>query len=411
MRTKNTSQQEKQKTENLQKKNSISEESLETNERLNNNYNKMIKKRLEDWLTNLINQGFELNFGVLCENMKNLYHIQTSEQKLRQMFSTANDREVKLPELVALTHMLHIPLAKLCEFPNVPAIAPNIIEECPWIYSREKQYPSTRISKLMDHFYNGTYYAYYFKPKHLDRIDLGGKTPITGLNIEEAKIEIQMENGESYVIFEELSCTRNFFDTKELDRFTLKGKLYLIESPKIAYSFITDPEGRRAIALMFEYKEFNKDILYYRTAAMLTFSLNELHIPLFQKIALFRVKQDLSDQENANIIRGILALNTGSIMIEHNVFQEAQEKNPKLKDLIPKEEKNYYFFSEPAIRDSIQNWDSDESVKILLKLRELSNFQAHEIITEPEYFSTFIRHYQTNHKNFPSTIQSQLPTT
>lgn len=370
------------------------------NDEKENLYNQNIKKRLSDWLENLRDMGFDINFRKLYENMESTYKIKTSEQKLRQMFDPTKPREIKLAELAALAHMLQIPLSTLCEFPNTPAVT----LEQPWIYPKDNSKKQAGISKLVNEFYNGEYFAYYFKPKHYDRLDLGGKEPVSGSLIEEARLEIRIEKGEPYVILEELSSTRDFYDQKELDRFILKGKLYLIENPKIAYSFITDSAARRAVALMFEYRDFNKDILYYRTAAMLTISSNELHKPLFQKIALFRVPQDLSDVSDESILRGILALNTGPIMIEKNLFDQAKHSEQyskyKLNELEPKEEKTYYFFSEAAIRDSAHNWSADESVKILLKLREMSIFQAHEIVSEPEHFGIFIKNYQQEHKNF-----------
>ena len=41
--------------------------------------------------------------------------------------------------------------------------------------------------------------------------------------------------------------------------------------------------------------------MFYRTAAMLTISRNLQSAPLFQKIAMFRVKQDLSDPKTDTI--------------------------------------------------------------------------------------------------------------
>lgn len=361
-------------------------------------YNDFVKKKLRDWLTQFNADGFELNYKAIATNMKNVYHLATSEQKIRQMF-IESDREIKLGELVALTHMLNIPLSNFCEFPNTPAVT----LERPWNYTKDKE--RSGISSFDDAHYNNRYYAYYFKPKHFDRLELGGKNPVNGSAIEEAVIEIEKRNTETYVILKENTVTKDFYNKRTLDQFVLEGKLYLLENSQLAYSFITDSAGRRAIALMFEYKSFSKDILYYRTAAMLTLSLNETHTPLFQKIALFPIKQNLSDNINEDILRGILSLNTGPIMVEKDVFDNAVDRHLypeyKLGELEPKEEKTYYIFSEPAIRDSIHNWTADESVKLLLKLREMSIFQSHEIVKETEYFHTFIKHYQQTHENYP----------
>ncbi|NCC43511.1 MAG: hypothetical protein EOM18_07985 [Clostridia bacterium] len=364
------------------------------------NYSKLVSERLANWLKNFRDNGFDINFSILAEQMEAIYHFPTSEQKLRIMFDNTKDREIKLPELVALTQMLQIPLSTLCDFPATP----SILLERPWSFIKDEKEKKSGISNAISKYYEGEYYAYYFKAKHFDRVDLEGKTPVSGSVIEEAKIKITTVNGEPQVILTEQSSIRDFYDQKDLDKFVLSGKLYLIENTKIAYSFISDSVARRNMAIMFEYKEFSKDVLYYRTAGMLTVSLNEIHKPLFQKLALFRVPQDLSDKHDQDLLRGILSLNTGPIMVEKEIFEKEKDsphnERYKLNDLIPKEEKTYYIFSEPSIRDSVQNWTADESVKILLKLREMSTFQAHEIISEPEYFSTFIRNYQQSHKNF-----------
>jgi hypothetical protein len=106
----------------------------------------------------------------------------------------------------------------------------------------------------------------------------------------------------------------------------------------------------------------------------------------------------LEDKRNEDILRGILSLNSGPIMIEKDYYDSVRDdaayKDYKLNELLPAEEKTYYIFSEPSIRDSVHNWTSDESVQILLKLREMSAFQAHEIVSEPEYFQTFIKKFQ-----------------
>lgn len=165
----------------------------------------------------------------------------------------------------------------------------------------------------------------------------------------------------------------------------------------MAYSFITDVEAKRVCVLMFEYKNFSRDILFYRTAGMLTISMNQVHVPLFQKISLFRVKQDLTDPEQLSVLRGTLAMNTGQVMIEKSAFEKALEeeslKKYKLNELDYKEQ-SYFVFSEAALRDSVHDRSSIDPIKVLLKLRELSNFQAHEIVAEPEYFRTFMKTYQ-----------------
>lgn len=349
------------------------------------NYNSLIKQRLSDWRNDLNKHGKDIVYSILAEQMMSVYKIKTSAQKIAEMFDTTSNREIKLPEIVALSHMLNIPLGVLCDLPNAPSIG----LETPWIKEKTK---STGIHQLFNEFYDGEYYGYYFLPRHIDRLDLNGKNPVEAMPIEEVRIRIAEENGDSYVILEELTTKMDFYKKKELDKFILKGKLYLVERKNMAYSFISDNEGRRTVALMFEFKDHSKDILFYHTAAMMTISLNETPAPLFQKIAMFRIRQDLSNSDNETVVRGILSLNTSPIMIEDSVFEELQ-KDERLAKLVPSETRTYHLFSERALRDSNYNW-SKENMEVILKLRKNSVLPAHEIVSEPEYFRNFIKEYQ-----------------
>ena len=296
----------------------------------NSSYDDVVRKRLTKRRKELEEIGYDLNFAKLSEQMESIFGIKASDQKLRKMFSTHSTckTEIKLPEAVALAYMLDIPLPKLLAPPREPAMSSFLVDDCPWFRQIDKSSKPSGISKLSNHFYTGQYYAYYFETKHYDRAELDGKSDLLGMPIEEARIEIKIDtDGEPYLIFEEMTEKANFYGDKSKERFSIKGKLFVIENSKIAYSFITDPRGKRAMAIMFEYKDFSKDVLYYRTASMLTFSLNDVHRPLFQKIALFRVKQDLdlnNTSDDVHNIRGILALNTGQIMIEKNVFEKGK---------------------------------------------------------------------------------------
>ena len=145
---------------------------------------------------------------------------------------------------------------------------------------------------------------------------------------------------------------------------------------------------------------FGKDILYYTTIGMMCFTLNEIHQPLFQKMALFRVEQNLSDPVCEDVIRGILALDTDPILIEQEVFDAAIEHDPYFGEKLGLLRENAqltkpcYQFSEQTIRQSSYPWTLEESSKVILKLKEMSTSPAHEVIHDQEYFRTFIKHYQ-----------------
>lgn len=362
-------------------------------------YNKKIKQRLSDWLDDLRANGFDVNFEFLAQKMSDDYGISTTAQKLRPMFNTMSDREVKLAELAALAHIIQIPLGELCEFPNAPTITDL---QTPYIYPRKKNNDPNAFQQLRNIFYHGQYHAYYFHPKQTDKLDRRGDSPVSGTRIDEATVEIKVVNGEPFVILTEQSVHMDFYGKKVLDHFILKGKIYLIDSAQIAYSFITDEEARRTYTLMFKYRNFSKDILHYITAGMLTFSLNEIHQPLFQKMALFREKQDLTNPICEDIIRGILALNNDPMIIEQDVLDAAIENDVYFGEKLAQLRKDAtlskpcYQISEQAIRQSSYDWTLEESTEVILKLKELSTSPAHEIIHDQEYFRTFIKIYQQN---------------
>lgn len=77
-----------------------------------NDYYRVIKERLCDWRKDFQEQGYDIIFSKLAANMEKLYHIETTDQKLRAMFTLSNEenkeRKVPLAEMVALCHMLQM---------------------------------------------------------------------------------------------------------------------------------------------------------------------------------------------------------------------------------------------------------------------------------------------------------------
>ena len=180
--------------------------------------------------------------------------------------------------------------------------------------------------------------------------------------------------------------------------FTLTGNLYHFENPDMAYCFLADELGRRAMALMFTFLNVSSDIRYYLTAGMLAFSINQTHVPLFQKIAMFRVRQDIhNDPEAADVIRGILALNTCPIILDKETLDQLVAEDEDMRKLVSEEKamKTCYVFSEAAVSgNAFFIRDEDEKMRKILKLRKSSLNPAHEIVSDPDYFADFIKHYQ-----------------
>lgn len=160
------------------------------------------------------------------------------------------------------------------------------------------------------------YYCYYFRPKHFqNRIK-----PVNDLKIEEARMSISLKDGHTIVKLEELKSSTTF-DGDPMPSFILTGRLDHFENTDMAYSFITDDSGQRAMALMFTFLNLSADIRYYMTVGMMTFSQNQTHEPLFQKMAVFRVRQNYQENKTSEVIRGILSLNSSPLIIDEKTLQ------------------------------------------------------------------------------------------
>lgn len=368
-------------------------------------YNEKVKEALYEWKMKVEEDCYRLNFESLSEKLEG-NGIYISAQLLRRMFNPDSDYKVPLKELVAVTQILGIPLNIVCK----PFALSNINLETSGILKRRKTKKEEGIEYFFDLFYDGEFYAYYFKKKHLDSISLNGKTPVEGMEIEEVRIRIKNTDNCTILELEELTPHLDFYNKKELSRFVLEGQLYTIRS-KMAYSFIKDPEARRTMTIMFNYKSYSKDIMFYRTAAMLTISTNEKQTPLFQKMAIFKERQDLKNPEECDVIRGILALNSNPIMIEEDVFNEMCKNDKileRIKDIQKSKSKSYYTFYESDLRNLQIPCQSEERMKTILKLRQHSCFSAHEIVSEPEYFGEFIKNYQQDQLEKKDRFDSEI---
>lgn len=360
------------------------------------NYNTTIKKRLIAWRKEYekVNCITKLNYAAIAQKMEEDFHIVTSPQKISAMFDILSNREVKLPELAALCQIFNIPMQDICAYPNV--VTSDLDRSR---LTSRKNSRNNSIKQLNNNFYEGRYYCYYFNTKHYsDKLK-----PVEESDIEEAIMDISIKTGETIVTLKEMKTAKNFYGDKTLPSFTLTGKLYHLENPNIAYSFVSDSTGRRTMALMFTFINVSADIRYYIEVAMMTFSANQIHLPLFQKMAAFRIRQDFQHhQEVSDTIRGILALNTSPIIIDEETVTKLIAEDERFNKLISpsKALKKGYIFSEAAIRsDSFFIQDEDLKTQLLLKLRKNSLAAAHEIVSNHESLVAFIKHFQQNQLN------------
>ena len=362
-------------------------------------YNRVVKLRLREWQQELKNQGYELDFSMLATKMQLDYNINTTDQKLRAMFAD-NERKLQLAELVALCHMLRIPLQNLCELPNAPGRHFDL-ETAPWI-RRMRGMRTTEDTKgialMRDPHYSGRFYCYYFYPKHFPELLEGN--PVDQMKIEQAEINIAERDGSLFVTMDEKTNLVDFWGKRVLDEIELQGRLYLVERTHQAYCFLADQMGKRVVFLMFDYMEYSKEIMYYRTAAMLTISRNRQSTPLFQKMAMFRVRQDLSDPKTETVIRGVLALNTGDILVKESVFESMKAADPVLGEInCPVEQYRTIPVSEVLKRNPEDHQSFEDRRYRLMQLRRASEFQAHEIVWEDEEHALYMKRMQRRYRD------------
>ena len=291
-------------------------------------YNARVKQKLIAWRDAFekANCDAKLNYSAIAERMERDFGISTSPQKISAMFDRQSSREVKLQELAALCQIFNIPIQDICEYPGAPSSDMDVSG----LISR-KNGKRNAVRHLNNPFYQGRYYCYYFRKKHFqDKLK-----PVEESDISEATMDIQIENGSTTVTLTENKVTTNFFGDQVAHAFTLTGKLYHFENPDMAYCFITDTTGRRAMALMFSFLNLSADVRYYMTMGMMTFALNQTHVPLFQKMAVFKVRQDIyNNPEQADVVRGILALNTCPIILDEETMLRLMEEDEDIRKLI-----------------------------------------------------------------------------
>lgn len=350
-------------------------------------YNTLVKTRLIEWKNSFCKaMGVDLNYSAIAIAMNEQFGIKTSAVKVSAMFDPIKKREIKLQELVALAQLFNIPVLDICQHPTSPSSNTNFST-----LVKTKNKKGYSVSQLNNKFYEGKYYCYYFKPKRFD----DQLKPVEETEIEEALMDISIKNGRTVLTLEELKHSLSFYGEKT-HAFTLSGDIYHFENTDIAYSFINDPTGRRAMAIMFTYLNLSADVRYYITAGFMTFSLNQHHDPIFQKMAIFRQKQDYTGTDK-DVLQGILSLNSGPLILDKETCQKLiQEDKSLITALSPaKALKECFVFSETAIRSELFSiTNSDEKTSKQLKIRKNSLYPAHELISEPDYFADFIKTYQ-----------------
>lgn len=371
----------------------------------NSDYNALVKKRLFKWRRDFEQALGEqtLNYSGIADMMFQRFHIKTSPSKIRAMLDGEPNREVKLSELVALAQIFDIPLWNICELPETSKDN-KYTSDIDFSRLLKGKHKDSGIHPLTNPYYADDYYCYYFNTRyHYDRLKSGKNS-----KIEEAKMTININEGRTTVTLNEMQLNRTFCGDPQ-PPFQFTGELKLLENSSIAYSFLSDKDARRAMALMFRYINLNYDLRHYIPVGMLTFSSNQIHEPLFQKMAVFRVRQDYTNPQTSELLHGILSLNSAPLVIDNDTLQELR-KDENFARLLSSDKAvftNCSVFLESSIKSNayfIQ--DENEKMNLLLQLRRNSLYPSHEIVSEAEPFTDFIMHYQMRQKEYPEFVKN-----
>ena len=367
------------------KERGLTPEELEAEKALKD-YHEAIKKKLCQWRTKQENENLmEIDFPMLVQRMQQ-YGVYTSEQKLKAMFALGNDRKIQLAEIVALCELLRFPLGDICALQRKPD---ETDFRYPWLKKKSDGTAAKigEITALTDVHYHHEYHCVYFRTRYHSPLELGGRKPAQAIPLKMVKLKIFMENGTSQAIL-----------TDEYG-FQISGRVFLIERSRQIFVRLLDAKGLRFIHLLLPYRNYSVDPMYYRTAGMMTISYNDREAPLFQKMAMFRMKPDLRDLATESLIRGILTLDSREIMIEEEDFEaliQEDEAFAELKDFV--KPKQYYVFREEDFANPKLSWNREERIRKLLHLRQMSELSAHEIVSDSEDLAKFLKEIQESKK-------------
>ena len=187
---------------------------------------------------------------------------------------------------------------------------------------------------------------------------LGNKFAAQESDLRTATLEISEKNGFSYATLTETSDTLNFSKDKVLSHFVCEGKMYYLSKRSQAYAALMDEDGNRLVCLMFDFHNYTKDVMFYRTAAMLTTSTEQYPRPIYQKMIILRTELDLNDEYYQIILRGMLSLESNSLIVKKSVYNRLVSENPDLEKFNSNADECITF-----IESEILNQHNDVTVK------------------------------------------------
>ena len=355
-------------------------------------YHNIIKNKLAAVVQRYNEAGFTVNFERLSDILLSQYSLEVSVQKLRKMFDTQDkNRKLQLVEVAAICDIFGISMNELCQFPTAPSRELNPS----WLISKDKSSEPTQ-TMLANPMFHGKYHCFYYKPKPLSHARLGNRFAAQETALYSAELEIEEKNGFSYATLTEKPKTQNSYMAHPEDESVYSGKVYLLENPNQVYMTLQDKGGMHFMTLVFEYQNYAKSKMYYRTAAMITSSIFKKK-PLFERMIILREKLDLSKKEHRNLLEGMLALTSHKILVRKEVFDDLLKNYPNLNG-IPHAQEEYLVFNENEILNHHSQMDYNQKKESILLLRRNSELPIQNVTVEDDDFHEMIRDFQQSLK-------------
>lgn len=355
-------------------------------------YHNIIKNKLAAVVQRYNEAGFTVSFERLSDILLSQYSLEVSVQKLRKMFDTQDkNRKLQLVEVAAICDIFGISMNELCQFPTAPSRELNPS----WLISKDKSAEPTQ-TMLGNPMFHGKYFCYYYKPKPLSNARLGNRFAAQETTIFSAEFEIEEKNGFSYATLTEKPKTQNSYMAHPEEESVYTGKVYLLENPNQVYMMLQDKGGMHFMTLVFEYQNYAKSRMYYRTAAMITSSVFKKH-PLFERMVILREKLDLSDKNHLKMLEGMLTLTSHKILVRKEVFDDLRKSCPNLNGL-PCAQEEYLVFNENEILNHHSKMDYNQKKENILLLRRNSELPIQNVTVEDDDFHEMIRDFQQSLK-------------
>lgn len=352
-------------------------------------YLKTVKQRLKMRREELAaHYSMDLVIDRLSNVVQKRYGIRTTPSKLKAMFDPEDPRTVPLAELVAVCDILGLSLADVTAMP-----VQNHEEFSVW--RKESGQPrKLGVAALENKYYEGRYYCYYYRPKKFRGHLVGEQSENEVQPIWQGELNIRREGERTRATFIESNNTYKFDSSGILKPLVLTGDVYLLPNMNQVYTTMSDHGGNRHMSLMFNYYNLVKDVLYYKTASLLTVSVNQYRRPVFQKLVMFRTPLDLSDSAVEEVLRGMLSMNHDEFMVEKEKYDTIMAEYKDLDSQLDKDKKTFYVFQEQSLFNKRTSMDYTRKVELILKLKSASTAAALEVFEEPEEFAQYARKLQ-----------------